>query len=179
MYAVLKLETPEDFQKCIEFIGEKYLGWKGGLEHTLQVCGFGTNYEEEFKFMDYNNIIDVGYDEADDEEYYNWYDFSVLSKDVLDYFLGTYLVWFSEDFDRMGNVSTRLFIKMDAKETASEYIARYHTLMNTKTPIAQSIDNLQFARKSEDPVLIAKAQVSDEEWETFKKANEELQEMGM
>jgi len=179
MHTTLKLETPQDFKKTIEFIAEQYFGWKGALEETLQGCNFETNFKDEFAYMDYNNIIDVGYDEAEDEPYYNWKNFDELSQEVLDFFLGTYFIWFEEGFDRMGNVSTRLFIKMEAKETGSEFIARYHTLMNKREPLAQALDNLQMATQKKDRALIEKAQLSEEEWDNFKKYNEELQEMGM
>lgn len=177
MNTTVKLNTEKDFKKMIEFIAEQHF-YKGALKEVLETV-FETDFKEEYKYMDYQQLIDFGYDEAEDEGYCNWIPFEDVSEKAIEFFLGNYYINFSSDFDRCGDVTIRLMIKVNPTFTGQEVIAKYHTLMNTRTPIAQAIDNLQMALTTKNDEIINKASVSEEEWAIFKRVNEELEEMGI
>lgn len=180
MVGTVSLKTEEDFKKMIEFLAEKYCGFKGSIYEVLGECGFEGTFKEEYKHMELSNIIDRGYDEADDEEYSNWIPFKDVDPKTVDFFLGDYYINFTSTWDRGGDVVSRWFMKLETPElTGREFITKYHTAMNKRAPIAQAMDNLQMAIRAKDSELMEKAKISDEEWDTYKALNKELQEMGM
>ncbi len=178
MNATVNLNEEKDFKKMVEFLAELHYGHKSQIQSVLEHT-FGTHYKDEYSFMEMTHIVDLNYDEDSGEPNTTWRDFKDLSEQSREYFLGNYYINFSEGWDRGGDITSRLFIKVDPSETGTEFVSRYHTLMNKRQPLAIAIDNLRLAIDSKSESLFNKAVVTPTEWAEFKAVNEELEEMGM
>ena len=154
MVGTYDLTKQEDFKAVIEFLADLHYGHKGHFFNILTDFGFSNNHGD---YRDIRNIVDEGYDEADGEMYYNWYDFDDISQESREYFLGKYYIDYSNDFDRTRDINIRLFLKIENNPmTGRAVIAEYNKLKNITSKLSK--DYNYFCRKLDEINLVGKSE---------------------
>ena len=138
MTGTFDLSTQEDFKAVIEFLVEKNFGDKGVFYQMLLDLGYAFGLNEDYTDLD--NIIDFGYDEAEGEEYYNWYNFDDIDPKSKEFFLGKYYIDIGKDWDRTGDIEYRLFVKLeDSPMRGVGFVEKYNELIAIKDPLAKKL----------------------------------------
>jgi hypothetical protein len=125
----VNLKTEEDFKAIVNYLSEEFQIDKQSLLESL---------------FDIDKVFDILLFDKLNEEIL----FSKFTQYDNQYFLGNYYINFSNDFDRMGSVKTRVFMKLEEpKYTGIGIVSRIEELQEERYPIAMELDKLsQMAR---------------------------------